>query len=302
MSEKKYFIFTDADLDGSGSYLTWKWCTGKSAEYKTCRVNDTGTAIKSWLVNNSFDDYERVYVFDLDISQDEEAVSLLDRSNVTIVDHHKTHVRNKDIYKHARTIIQEYTSCTKLLYEMFKKAGKTDHLTPQQKLLVLMIDDYDCYELKVPHSYDLNIVLWSYKGHRLQKFVSDFGNGFSGFTSFHQNMIDFNYKKIARLKRECKVHQAVIPIGDTSYKFVSTFADSCINEMADYILDTHEGDVGLVVNMKTKKVSFRKNKKVKINLGKLANRLTDGGGHEYAAGGKLNENFLRFTKVFQPID
>ncbi|MAF25857.1 hypothetical protein CL634_09830, partial [bacterium] len=140
-----------------------------------------------------------------------------------------------------------------------------------------------------------------YKGKRLEKFLEDFGNGFFGFSDLHKNMIGFNHKKITRLKRECEVHHANIPIGGTTYKFVSTFADSCINEMADHILDKYDGDIGLVVNVKTKKVSFRKNKRAKLDLGKLANKLTDGGGHEYAAGGTLNENFLEFTKIFQPI-
>ena len=291
-------VFTDCDLDGCGSYTVFKWLMGnKNIPCEITTINNFRKTFTTWLQHNKLSNYDQVFIFDLDVSA---CADLVDDKKITIIDHHDTHIKNSN-YTKATTILKTYTSCCKLIYNELVKNNPHVKLTPQQKLLILMVDDYDCYELKVPHSYDLNIVLWSYKGRRLEKFLEDFGNGFFGFSDLHKNMIGFNHKKISRLKKECEVHHANIPIGGTTYKFVSTFADSCINEMADHILDKYDGDIGLVVNVKTKKVSFRKNKRAKLDLGKLANKLTDGGGHEYAAGGTLNENFLEFTKIFQPI-
>ena len=62
------------------------------------------------------------YIFDLDISQHEELMKLVDRSNVTIVDHHSSHIERADRYKHARINIQKDTSTTKMLYKQLDGA------------------------------------------------------------------------------------------------------------------------------------------------------------------------------------
>ena len=33
MSDEKKFVFTDADLDGAGSYSVYRWCTGENTPY-----------------------------------------------------------------------------------------------------------------------------------------------------------------------------------------------------------------------------------------------------------------------------
>ena len=53
-----------------------------------------------------------------------------------------------------------------------------------------------------------------------------------------------------------------------------------------------------MVNLKIGTVSFRKLKTCSVHLGKLASALCDGGGHEYAAGGKVCDKFLDFCKFF----
>ena len=60
--------------------------------------------------------------------------------------------------------------------------------------------------------------------------------------------------------------------------------------------------MGIVVNLKTQSVSFRRAKNSAINVAKLAAKVADGGGHEAAAGGKLSDNFLNFTKIFKIYD
>ena len=57
-----------------------------------------------------------------------------------------------------------------------------------------------------------------------------------------------------------------------------------------------------MINLKNNRVYLRKNRKTNLNLGKFAQKVCDGGGHEYAAGGSLNENVLALSKKFTPIN
>ena len=58
----------------------------------------------------------------------------------------------------------------------------------------------------------------------------------------------------------------------------------------------------MLINLNNKRVYFRKNKKVDLDLGKFASKTCNGGGHEYAAGGELNDIILTLSKKFVPID
>ena len=296
----KRIIFTDADIDGAGCYLVWSWLTTKRLPYKTCRVNDFKKIFGTWMSNNNIDDYE-IYIFDLDVSQDEETRKLIDRSNVTVFDHHTTHVGKKHLYKKAKIVTREYTSCTRLIYDTFKNTSD-NNLTEEQKLLVLLIDDYDCYELKIPQSYKLNVIFWNYQGDRLKKFIDQYYSGFVDFSTQQKNIIKFYERKFQNIRKDIDVHYAQIPINKKTLKFVAVFADSCINEIADYIIKNYKADVGLVINTKSNKVSLRKRKECELDLGTFASRLFEvGGGHEYAAGGIINEKFGAFSALFRKI-
>ena len=58
-------------------------------------------------------DYKRVYFFDLDTT---EIKDIIDKNNVLIFDHHKSH---EDDYSFAKTYIDvNQTSCSKHLYQI----------------------------------------------------------------------------------------------------------------------------------------------------------------------------------------
>ncbi len=296
---KKKFVFTDIDLDGSMSYLVFSWLTGHSdIPYSTVRVNDCRPAFSNWLKTNNPKKYDQIYVFDLDTS---DCIDLIDLPNVVIIDHHTSHVENKHKYKKAKTFINEQSSCCKHIYNLLHK--KVDNkLTDQQKHLLLLADDYDCYKLALKDTLSLNFLFRNYQGDRLRKFINDFGDGFSGFTKDQNAIIQFYHNKLNSIKSELQIHAADIPIKKKTYKFVSTFASDCINEVAEHIIKDNRADVGLVVNLKSNKVSFRKNKSVDLDLSQLAQKLSDeGGGHKYAAGGSIGSKFLQFTKLFKPV-
>jgi oligoribonuclease NrnB/cAMP/cGMP phosphodiesterase (DHH superfamily) len=58
-----------------------------------------------------------------------------------------------------------------------------------------------------------------------------------------------------------------------------------------------------VMNLNTKRVSFRKNKETAadVNLGNLAKVLADGGGHTDSSGGRITDSILTITKMLQPV-
>lgn len=297
---EKYFIFTDCDLDGAGSYLMWKWFTGKEPDRIAVRVNDFESKYKYWLSQGNLNKYDRVFILDLDVSR-VDCLELVDNEKITIIDHHQTHVENMHAYKHAKTHIKQDTSCTKIVYNMFRKSGRD--LSHEKKLLVAMIDDYDSYTLKIPESYHLNLLFWNYQGDRLEKFLKDFGSGFKPFTTEQQNIINFYVKKLENIKNDLASHWAQIPIkGKGDFKFVSVFATECINEIADHIIKNYKADVGIVVNLNSNKVSLRRRKGCELRMGSLAEKLFDsGGGHDDAAGGMICEKFLQFSSLFKPM-
>lgn len=298
-TNKKHFIFTDCDLDGAGSYMMWPWFTGVEPDYMAVRVNDFAARFKGWLAAGNLNKYERVFILDLDISR-VDCFDLVDNDKVTVIDHHSTHVENKDKYKHAKALIEDESSCTKMVYNLFKKSGKD--IDTAKKTLVAMIDDYDSYNLKIPQSYHLNLLFWNYQGDRLQKFFNDFKHGFKPFNNEQNKIIQFYLRKLENIKKDLDIHWAYVPIKEKKYKFICVFANECINEIAAYIIDNYKADIGMVVNLSSNKVSIRKSKTCDIKIGNLCDKLFDeGGGHDDAGGGILCDRFLKFSAMFKSM-
>lgn len=296
---KKLHVFTDCDLDGAGAYNTLCLLTKQKMSYTVTRVVDVREKMLGWLTTNKLEDYSDVYILDLDLSQYPDVLHAFDRNNVTVIDHHKPHIDNKHKYTNASTIIESQGSTTKLIYKYFD--GKR-YLTPAQKLLVLMVDDYDSYKFKVPNSYELNIVFWSYQGDRIEKFINDFQNGFESFNNQHENIIKFYLKKLSNIKSKLNVHSAYLSIKNKKRKLVAVFAESCINDIADHVLKNYKSDIVFVVNLNSNKVSLRRSKDCDVDLSELAQKLFDeGGGHVDAAGGVICEKFMLFSKMFKPM-
>lgn len=293
---EKRIIFTDFDLDGTGCYLVFKWLTGISdAEVIPVKVSNLREKLLSWLNNNKFEDYTKIYFFDLDTT---DVADLIDKPNVRIFDHHESHL---NIYNQAKAEIVHTTSCTKLLYNFLKNAN-IKLSTPQLQLLSL-IDDYDSYTLKYEDSYNLNILYWYYNSDRLSFFCDRFKDGFNGFTKPEKNLIKSHNRKFRNYFNELKLYTASIKIKDKDYKFISAFADKFINEISHLILQTYKDncDIVMLINANNKRVYLRRNNGIDIDLGKLAQKICDGGGHTNAAGGVLTETIKTLSKVFQPL-
>lgn len=293
----KTIVFTDADLDGSMSYLMLKWTSTNKLPYKVTTVTKFHDDFTAWSRKNKIDEYDKIFILDLDVSK---SLDLIDRSNVYIIDHHKTHVANKDKYKHAKIVVQEYPSCAKLLYKLYK--SKLDgSMTKDQKKLLLLVDDYDSWTHKYPQSKQLNYIFWNYQGDRLDKFLKDFAFGYKQFTVEQQKTVEFYERKLQKTVESLAYHQAILSISGAKRKCISTFASTLISDIGNYLVDTLGADIGFVINPESNRVSVRKNINCNVDLGKLSASLIDGGGHDQAAGGVCTEKFLEFSKLFKPI-
>ena len=290
-------IFTDLDFDGCCSYVIYSWFRQSKPKAVTLKVSSIREKILAWLNYNKFEDFKKVYFFDLDTT---EIKDLIDKENVIIFDHHKSHI---DDYSNAKTFINaEQSSCSKHIYQILKRMYPDVNLTKEQKKLITLADDYDCYELKYPESNKLNFLLWYTNGDKLQNFIRDFENGFFGFTNEQNKIISYHFYKFKKLRESVDLFKADLNIAGKAYNFISTFASDYINDLGQYIIETHNCDVCLMINLKNKRVYLRKKRDVDLNLSKFANKICDGGGHDYAAGGHLNEKVMALSRQFEPLN
>ena len=293
------YVFTDADLDGVGSFMVSRWLKGITSFTTTTHKHFREDFVR-WLSSNKLSDYEKVYIFDINVA---EHFDLLDHPNVNVIDHHN----GKDgyvNYKKATLVLdQDFSSTTKLVLKTFLREDPSlsSKLTHQIAKFVNLVDDYDSYKLALPDSIGLNIVLWSYTGNRVTKFLEEFSLGFNGFSTFHKNMIAIAKKKVDEAVNTSDVFTVTLPVDGTKRKVVCIQCDHNINEVASSLIKIHNADICLVVNLKSKVVSLRKSTRCDVNLSKLAEKLCDGGGHFDSAGGVINEKFLKFSKLFTKI-
>ena len=292
----KVHVFTDADLDGAGCLFALKKAfPDHNITYSVTTEKKFRSSILSWLERDDFSNYDTVFVCDLNIKDD---IALINQPNVIVFDHHAEHTERINEYTQAKPAIKDYSSCTLLMYEALKLSEK---LTDYEKLLVKIVDDYDSYTLKIPYSRKLNQVFWNYTGDRVHKFLEDFGNGFKGFNKFHKNALEIVERRIEEYFQKETIYKGSINIGDSSYSIIGGFFSFSPNEISERIIQENGCDIVILMNIKTKTCTFRKSKDCPVNMGKLAEKLADGGGHEDAAGCLMNDNIINLTKLLQPV-
>lgn len=285
----KYFVFTDCDLDGAGSYLMLKWLMGTTPlPYKGTTVKNFGEDFSKWLTTNTISNYKKIFILDMCVAK---YADLVDHPNVVIIDHHKNH--SPSVYKHASKILKETTSNVELMRTTLLKGY---NFTPEQAKLVDIIDDYDCYKLSIPQSIMLNTLFWQYKNDRIKQFMIEFENGFVPFNVTQKNIILLQLKKIQDYIQNTPIYFSK----NTGYTVASMFGEFAINELADYIMKKTKCDIACIVNPKLKRLYFRRCKTSSINLPDSVETLTGvkGEGHENACGAPLTEQFIEYTKQF----
>ena len=302
MSFNKIYVFTDFDIDGVASLLMLHWALGAKPgqiTFKTTTVSNFRREFLSWLDQNNINDFDKIYILDLDISKH---ADLVDRKNIEIIDHHLTHVKALDAYKNVKTTVVETTSCAKLMYNTFKDKVE---LKPEQKYFIALADDYDCYQFKLKESYELNCLYTNTQKTttkvRAEIFLEKYYNGFKPFNAQEKAIIKEFVDRKNKAINNLQIFAGKVSVAGKERVVYGTHGNKFVNEICDHILNTHPADIVFFVNSDNSHVSFRKNKKCEVDLSKLAAKICDGGGHEYAAGGKVTDTFLSFTKLLAPI-
>ena len=289
----KIFVWTDADLDGAGCLLALKWLKpfGEcEMEYRQIGNGSlTCGMFENWNAEN-LDKYDRVIVCDLSIPPG--VIQSIDHEKYLVIDHHKTHELEKDRYEKAKHVIREYPSCTKLVYDVFKNRIKHD-LDDNKLDFIKYVNDYDSYTLNFEESFKLNVIL---KSSQYPDFVRSFSDGMREFTDLENNMVMLYTKKLyEQIEGDKFVYE------HNGVKFVACFVERYASEVAHFVLKRTKADVCICVNSNMGSVSFRRAIGSNYKVNELAEKLCNGGGHEYAAGGKITDQFLNFMKLLQPL-
>ena len=300
--KENIFVFTDVDLDGTTSLLALHWHLGAKLgdiPFKATTVSNFRREFLKWAETDSINNYDKVYFLDLDTSN---CIDLVDHNKSVIIDHHLTHVKVKENYKQAKHHIIEATSCAKLVYSYFKV-----NVTNAQKYFIALANDYDSYQFKLPETYDLNCLYSNtqktLERSRTHKFIERFYNGFDSFTSQEKNIIKEHKLNRDNVINNLQIYTGNVNLGKAPYRVVGTMCSKFVNEVCDYLIKQHKADIVFSINPNNQHVSWRKNKETcPIDLSKLSAKLCDGGGHEYAAGGKMTETFMEFTKQLTPLN
>ena len=287
-------IFTDNDIDGAGSALLLKklFTDHEVIIVDTTEWNILNEFKSRW---NTLDHFDKIFVCDLALS--EEQAEAINRENVVIIDHHASHVEHIAKYTKAKTIIKEYSSCTKLIADKFEAKL---NLTDAQKELVRLIDQYDNWSFDFPKEIEpakLNAIYYGYNRPKVNQFIEAFADGLREYTPHEKGSIKLFFKRFVE-----QLDSPKYVVHGKENKIVSTFVTTTVNEVANYIIDKYDADIAIMVNLDRKIVTFRKRKGCKAHLGELAEKLCDGGGSHNLAGGKLEDKFMTFSQKFTLIE
>ena len=282
-------VFTDNDLDGAGSALFIKWLYGSNVSSLKV-IDSTEFTLISEFNSIDLNDYDKIFILDLDLNR--EQIPQVDNEKVVVFDHHKQHEENKYIYKKAKAVVEQTSSCISLLRSKFDSKIT---LSDEQEQLIEYIDDYDSYKLHHKDSLKLNAIHKTFNKPKAEKFIDAFKDGFRPYNVQEKNGIKLFIKKF-REQLEGQVFSGKIKNYDT-VSIISNYAPS---EVANYIISKHNADIGIVVNLDTNTVSFRRGKECDVDVSIIAKTLCEGGGSAAIAGGKLTEQFANLTKNFLP--
>jgi hypothetical protein len=250
--------------------------------------------VSKWLLKNKMEHYDEIYFVALDTCL---IMDLVDKENVKIFSHHQEVKRCKDSYINAKVAVLEFGSTVLGLYRHLKDKLSDRKITAEQRKFVALVDDYISYRLiERELSVGINMLYWNYQGDKTLKLKERFNEGFNQFDENELKIIDFYKNKIKKIVDASEFYVGDVKIQGVFRKVIATFADTCINEVASEL--TNLGyEIAIIVNIDTQKVSFRKNHHSNVDLSKVSQSLTEGGGYKNTAGGIITEKFMSFTKL-----
>jgi len=289
--------FTHKDLDGAVSLLTLMWALPDCyISYKSVNNLEIET-LKSQVQSVN----KPCKTFILDLALREEFLPDLDQEHITFIDHHETSIDFISRFQKAKIIHKDLSSNALHMAQIFK-SEKFPVRTNAQKMLIALADDFDCYRLKIPESYDLNLLFWSEYKNNFTKFIKDYSNGFKPFTEQQKKAIEFLKREAIEEADKLSLFEGVVNFGSKKKRVIAAMAEKFTNGAMDITIQRHQPDIFFFINIKTQKVCVRQNtKEDPIDVGKFAEKICDGGGHRHAGGGKITPLFMEVTKNLKPL-
>jgi hypothetical protein len=296
MGENYIHVLAPYTLDGAGACAVINWyLSSKNYNLKfTPCTKSTIIAEYNNLINRQ--DIKKIYIIGGYLLGNN---TLKQDPSVTIFS------LNKDLEsgQQVKVIDGDFKNYTQFLYSSFKeKIGK--ELDKPKNLLLDLIQDYTTYNLTYGDlSIGLNTIFSSIPGKdKLEIFLQKFQDGFVSFSNEDKNIIN-QHNNIKNNILDGDKFIGSVPINGKEIKIVSVFGEGCmlgcVNEVAQKLISDLKADIAIVVNPSLNFVSFRKSLNCDVNLKSLAQKLCDGDGKDYAASGKITENFLKFTKLLK---
>jgi hypothetical protein len=276
----KIFIWANSDLDGAASVILLGHVFSEF-EYRSVFFGNFEEQYLKWAKTN-LEDYDKVFIVGMVI--DQSLLNKIDDARLVIISDRVEKLKAFD----STLIIEDSSSCSKLIYQKFKKVKD---FPVDVKKLIVYIDDYNVYSVKHEESKYLNAIYRRMGYNKFYTFVKRFWNGFDGFTDTEISLAN-------SFLTEIKEEVATLDLYSGEYKgwkIMAVFSKLSVNEIAKELMDNQKLDVVIVVNPDTKFVSFRKPKDSPADIQYMAENLCDGGGGEYAAGGALTAKFIDLT-------
>lgn len=284
---KKIFAWVNSDLDGVGSTVLLS-NVFKNLEYRHCFFGNFEQQYLQW-VKESGEDYEKIFIVGMVL--DQSLIKKIDDHRVVIVNDRDDKLRIYD----STLIEREYTSYTKLLYNKFK--GKVKFSNNLKKFF-LYVDDYNSYALKYPETTHINAIYRKMGGNRFVRYVDRFRRGFDGFTDTEIELAECFFNELQNELDKITLYKGTYE----NYNVVSTISKFSANELAHAIMSDYSTDAVIVMNPDTQFVSFRRSQDSTIDICNMAAILCDGGGGEWASGGKITKTFLKFSETLIEMD
>jgi hypothetical protein len=276
----KIFIWSNSDLDGACSVILLGQIFNQF-EYQSCFFGKFEDEYLKWAKTN-LENYDKIFIVGMVI--DQRLLNKIDDPRLVIISDREDKLTAYD----STLIVEECSSCSKLIYKKFKKVKE---FSVDVKKLLVYVDDYNEYLLKHEESKYLNAI-YRRSGYRsFYKFVDRFFDGFDGFTDTEINIAEGFFGEIDKELSTMDLYSGEFK----GWKVLAAFSKLSVNEIAKGLIDNHKTDVIIVVNPDTKFVSFRKSLGSPADIVYMAENLCDGGGGEYASGGQMTEKFLGFT-------
>lgn len=279
----KVFAWLNSDLDGIGSAIVLGNIF-KNFEYKSVFFGDFERQFTEWSTTEA-EKYDKIFV--VGMVYDQKMINQLDDHKIIFVSDGPERLNVFD----STWVQKETTSCSKLLYNKFKEKVEFPNSIKQ---LIVYIDDYNSQTLKYEESKYINALHRKATGSkRFDRYVNRFWKGFDGFTESELGIVQTFFDEIAAEGEGLDLYSGEFK----GSKVLATFSKKSANEVAKLILDNHEVDAVMVVNLDTQFVSFRAKEGTKADARLMAENLCSGGGVKSSAGGKLTPKFMDFTQT-----